>query len=748
MSVSDVVQNFKIIERSGNCFIHPNIPPKKLRNCTASFCFSGQNVDFLLDDTVWGSAKDGLAISNARIYYKQIGEGAKCIDLSSVESFTCEKRSVGNLELFADGMPFLTVTGFDKSYHDILIDLLNVSAAEARSMNQRNSEVAEVSTPDTPASTSEHSAEAEIVCARCDARMPAGAKFCPECGEKVPAKGTCGECNAELTEAAKFCSECGAGISPRKALVEPSANLIELREQLSEWLSEAEQEAWIDSDGDMSFRITRAKPDFAGGYLAWFLKYDISIISEGGHQEQTDSACFNADDDFSIGSPYYRVGRLPSAHYQGTVNASFFVLKNVEVHEIEPKEGDLKIPKLVSKKISIASLSARKDDDGSYGVEYEMSAYPGHIVNFEFSSEKPEADANVWGRYEEEPARTGTSWLWDVKPGQKIYLTFGEFEPLVDGVTATFSGEAKPSEGAYDDAEDNEHIQCTWTKDVPSSGNDYVDAILNAAADRMLELDWFEESITNGGLVDKLALFLTGGADEFSVGVRLALSDRQDELDTDELQEIQSAVDIYFDLNDIKTQLASEGYKWAKLAGIECESTLMGNSGRAGRRGNVSDDGEGVKAYFEWHMFRGSVNVDDMEDEDERDAAKRAAVLVEEGEQEAALEALPALWFEYNMANLDSSPDEFMPSDQQVYFELNYANPAHVVVLEVRNRTLILTATIRFPMQVNAGVDEDEVNDWLSENGGYAAGFVSANWSYNGDEGGHFVFRTFAEDED
>lgn len=748
MSVSDIFKDFRQIELSKNCYLHPNIPPKKLNNCIESYCFSGSQVDFLLDDTIWGSAKDGMAISNGKLYYKQIGEGPKVLDLGTVKKFTYEKRMLGNIELFIDDMPFLTVTGFDKAYHDILVDMLNACAAEAR-----RASVTEVKPQSKPKSKKEPveapvPATETMQCAGCDAQLPSAAKFCLECGLPAQPKGVCGQCQSKLPAKAKFCPKCGASAETKQSKSEPLANSDALRADLTQWLSEAEQEAWIDSDGDMSFRITRSKPDFAGSYRAWCSKYEISISAEGERQEQTDSACFNGEDEFSIGSPYCRVGRLPSAVYEGTVNASFFVLKNVEVHEIELKEGGLKIPKLGSKKISIASLSARKDDDGSYGVEYELSAYPGHIVNFEVSSEQPEADANVWGRYEEEPTQTGTSWLWDVKPGQKIYLTFGEFEPLVDGVTATFRGEAKPSEGAYDDAEDGGDSEGAWTEEVPSSGNEDVDAILKAAADRMLELDWFEDSLTNGGRVDKLALFLTGEAEEFSVGVRLALTDRQDDLDDDELQEIQSGVDTYFDLNDTKAQLESHGYDWANFAGIQCEATVMGNSGRAGRGGNVSGDGEGVTAYFEWHMFRGSVNIDDMEDEDERDAAERAAVLVEEGEQEAALEALPALWFEYNMDNLDSSPDEFMPSGQQVYFELNYANPDHDIVLDVEDGTLILTATIRFPMQVNPGVDEDEINDWLSENGGYAAGFISANWSYNGDEGGHFVFREFAEDED
>lgn len=423
------------------------------------------------------------------------------------------------------------------------------------------------------------------------------------------------------------------------------------------------------------------------------------------------------------------------------VKDSFFMLKTFEVHEIELKEGALKIPKLGSSKISIVSLGARPGNDGSYGLDYELSAYSGLIVNFEFSSEKPDTDANVWGRYELEPTRTGTNWLWGVRPGQKIYLTFGEFQPLVDGVIATGSGNAKPSEGVYDNAEERVGYGASaWTGHLPSSGNDAVDAILKAASDRMLALDWFEDSITNGGHVDKGILFLTGEPDEFSVGVRLALTDRRVELDENELQEIRSAVETFFDLNDIKAKLISLGYDWSNLAGIECEAAIMAKLHHWGPNGDISGDSESVTAIFEWYMFRGSVNIDDMEDDEERDAAKRAAVLVQEGEQEAALQALPALWFEYNIENLDSSPDDFMRSDQKVYFDINYTNPNHDIVLDCEDGTLILTATISFPMQINPGVDEEEINDWLSENGGYAAGFVSANWSYNGDEGGHFVF--------
>ncbi len=47
------------------------------------------------------------------------------------------------------------------------------------------------------------------VCPACQAEVGSKAKFCPECGEKMPVKKFCQECGAECGEKAKFCPECG-----------------------------------------------------------------------------------------------------------------------------------------------------------------------------------------------------------------------------------------------------------------------------------------------------------------------------------------------------------------------------------------------------------------------------------------------------------------------------------------------------------------------------------------------------------
>lgn len=46
-------------------------------------------------------------------------------------------------------------------------------------------------------------------CPKCGAEINANAKFCPECGEKLPQKKFCSNCGAEVSPTAKFCPECG-----------------------------------------------------------------------------------------------------------------------------------------------------------------------------------------------------------------------------------------------------------------------------------------------------------------------------------------------------------------------------------------------------------------------------------------------------------------------------------------------------------------------------------------------------------
>ncbi|HJJ39196.1 MAG TPA: zinc-ribbon domain-containing protein, partial [Methanocorpusculum sp.] len=47
------------------------------------------------------------------------------------------------------------------------------------------------------------------VCPVCKAAVPAGAKFCPSCGQKLGGAAFCPECGAKIPAGSKFCPECG-----------------------------------------------------------------------------------------------------------------------------------------------------------------------------------------------------------------------------------------------------------------------------------------------------------------------------------------------------------------------------------------------------------------------------------------------------------------------------------------------------------------------------------------------------------
>ena len=54
-----------------------------------------------------------------------------------------------------------------------------------------------------------------VTCPQCRASVPAGVKFCGECGAALP--NLCSACGAPLSSAARFCGECGATLAEAAA---------------------------------------------------------------------------------------------------------------------------------------------------------------------------------------------------------------------------------------------------------------------------------------------------------------------------------------------------------------------------------------------------------------------------------------------------------------------------------------------------------------------------------------------------
>ena len=154
---------------------------------------------------------------------------------------------------------------------------------------------------------------------------------------------------------------------------------------------------------------------------------------------------------------------------------------------------------------------------------------------------------------------------------------------------------------------------------------------------------------------------------------------------------------------------------------------------------NDDTESTGSIKTFEWSMKLGEINMDDVEDEEVLSALKNSLKLAKAKKFEDAVNALPPIDFEYSFSNLDSDASDYFAETEGISFGLDPSNSKHTIQVGVSGGKLNLSVTVVFDIPVKDGVNLDELNEWLGENGGYAAGFASGGWSYNGDEGGEML---------
>ena len=62
-------------------------------------------------------------------------------------------------------------------------------------------------------------------CKKCGAEVPAGMKFCGECGTAIPQIIKCASCGADIEAGMKFCGNCGAPVSQKKKCISCGAEI-------------------------------------------------------------------------------------------------------------------------------------------------------------------------------------------------------------------------------------------------------------------------------------------------------------------------------------------------------------------------------------------------------------------------------------------------------------------------------------------------------------------------------------------
>lgn len=81
---------------SDKVYVRPHIPAKKLQSAVNAYGngLSSEDVIILVDDTAFGSAKDGILITDKSIYIKIFTEALRAYEWEAVESIDIEKRTI------------------------------------------------------------------------------------------------------------------------------------------------------------------------------------------------------------------------------------------------------------------------------------------------------------------------------------------------------------------------------------------------------------------------------------------------------------------------------------------------------------------------------------------------------------------------------------------------------------------------------------------------------------------------------
>ena len=176
--------------------------------------------------------------------------------------------------------------------------------------------------------------------------------------------------------------------------------------------------------------------------------------------------------------------------------------------------------------------------------------------------------------------------------------------------------------------------------------------------------------------------------------------------------------------------------------GVECnaldEEPIAQNS--TSPNPEYSKDGiEGEnKVLVEWSIKRAVVNVDDVEDEDTKNALIEVIKLCKEMHYDEALAMLPKMTFEFDSDNMDSSADDYLAEGVDS-FVLDPNNKSHSIRVGLDGNKLILSIAVVFEMSLVSGVTAEVLDEWLSDNGGWAAATVAGQWQYSEDDGGSFA---------
>jgi hypothetical protein len=187
---------------------------------------------------------------------------------------------------------------------------------------------------------------------------------------------------------------------------------------------------------------------------------------------------------------------------------------------------------------------------------------------------------------------------------------------------------------------------------------------------------------------------------------------------------------VYWDSNFQGEDLGKVSQKWDINWRFEWDDVNAKDSEEKKDKNN--------RILVEWSIKRAAVNVEEIEDKQTKSAINNVIKLCKKKRFEEAVAVLPEINFEFDSGNMDSSPDDYL-AESVDSFIVDPGNPNHSIRVGMDGNKLILTIAVIFEMSLVSGVTADDLDEWLSENGGWAAATAAGQWWYLEDDGGSFA---------
>lgn len=190
---------------------------KKLAKCLKSYeVKDGEEVLFILDDTVFGSATDGILFTERAIYVKKLADSPQRIAYFQIRDASVYAEGKGDdIQMEINGVALGPFGMLDDDFLEPLeAALVHIRIATNQKINEVQQVVESKKTERKQALAEENDQDSKI-CPSCSASNDEEAKFCSNCACPFPRKkekklARCTSCDEMILANSAFCSKCGA----------------------------------------------------------------------------------------------------------------------------------------------------------------------------------------------------------------------------------------------------------------------------------------------------------------------------------------------------------------------------------------------------------------------------------------------------------------------------------------------------------------------------------------------------------